>query len=363
MIDSADLPPSSFQKTGVKMSPKIFRFYTAVFVLGAFLAACGSSQGSPTATTDPNLVYTASAQTADARLTELVALTPSVTPQPPTYTPNPLQTFAAQTAAAMLTQAASLTPTPPATLPSTLPPTGSTGDLANWVMDVTIPDHTVVAPGQTFVKTWRIQNDGTSTWTTDYDLVFIDGQQMGTVTETPLTTTVSPGQQVDISVSLTAPTANGAYTGYWKMRNTAGAYFNYSVTVVIDVGSTGPTATTGPGTATVTPTQGGNPISNLSMSVDPPTYIGACPFVFTFSANFTLNQNATLTYVLEAGSDTPGFNFNLPPAQTQPFTAGTYGLSFPLEFTSSGTGWVRLHITAPVDMTSNQATFTITCQP
>jgi hypothetical protein len=99
------------------------------------------------------------------------------------------------------------------------------------------------------------------------------------------------------------------------------------------------------------------------MSVDQDTFLGPCPYTFTFAATFTLNQGATLTYKLEAGSDTPGFQFNLPGPQTSTFGPGTYSLTFPLEFTDSGTGWVRFHITAPVDITSNQASFNLTCTP
>jgi hypothetical protein len=98
------------------------------------------------------------------------------------------------------------------------------------------------------------------------------------------------------------------------------------------------------------------------MAVDEPIFSGACPHMFTFSASFTLDQAATLTYVLEAGSDTPGFQFNLPPAQTSPFSAGTYTLSFPLEFDSTANGWVRLHVTAPVDVTRTRPA-SLTCQP
>ena len=99
------------------------------------------------------------------------------------------------------------------------------------------------------------------------------------------------------------------------------------------------------------------------MTVDHDTYTGQCPYTFNFAATFTLSAGATLTYGLEAGTDTPGFQFNLPSPVTNTFGPGTYTLSFPMEFTSSGTGWVRLHITSPVDMTSNQATFNLTCTP
>ena len=123
---------------------------------------------------------------------------------------------------------------------------------------------------------------------------------------------------------MTAPTTLGTYTGYWKMRNATGGLFEYGVTVVIDVVSTLVTATTVPGaaTATPTPTLSSNPITNLAMSVSPPVYIGACPTAFTFAATFTLNQETTLTYQLEGYSDTAGFVFTLPAAQTQTFTAG-----------------------------------------
>lgn len=332
-------------------------------ILALFLAACGGGGGSPTSTIDSNLVLTAAAQTADARLTELVALTPSVTPQTPTLTPNPMLTAAAQTAAFVLTQTAAATLTPRSSPTATQPPVSSGGDVASWVADITIPDNTDVAPGSTFVKTWRIQNAGTTTWTTDYDLVFVTGEQMGTTSEVPVPTSVGPGQQVDISVTLTAPTVLGTYTGLWKMRNAAGTIFDYGMTVVIDVVGTLPTATTSSTSATATPTLSSNPITNLAMSVNPPAYIGTCPTVFTFTASFTLNQPTTLTYVLEGYSDTPGFTFTLPAAQTQSFNAGSFSLSFPLTFSSSGSGWVLLHITAPVNISTNPAIFSLTCQP
>ncbi len=345
------------------MSHKFYRFTIAAVILTVLLAACGGGKGTPTSTTDPNLVRTAAAQTADARLTELVAMTPSALPQTSTFTPDPTQTAAAMTAAAGLTQTAIATLTPRPSPTSTVPAPVNTGDASAWVADVTIPDNTDVTPGQVFVKTWRIQNTGVTTWTTDYDLVFVSGEPMGTTTEVAVPTSVAPGQQVDISVTLTAPSTLGTYTGYWKMRNAAGSFFEYGVTVVIDVVSSLVTATTAPGvTATPTPTLSSNPVTNLAMSVSPPVYIGACPTTFTFVATFTLNQETTLTYQLEGYSATPGFVFSLPGAQTQTLTAGAHSLSFPLQFTSSGDGWVLLHITAPVNISSNPGNFSLTCQ-
>jgi len=321
-----------------------------------------SSKTPASPTINPDLIYTAAAQTADARLTQIFQSTPSATPVIPTPTFDFVQTMAAQTASSLLTQAAALTPSPQASASSTSAPPGPTGDRAAYVADVTIPDGTVIASGAAFVKTWRLQNAGTTTWTTSYSLVFVSGEQMGTITSVPLAQSVAPGAQIDVSVNLVAPTNNGTYQGYWKMKNASGQFFNDSVYVLIAVGSGGATqpAKTSTPTSTGVPT---NPISSLNMSVDEDTFLGPCPYTFTFAATFTLSRGASLTYNLEAGSDTPGFQFVLPGPQTNTFGPGTYSLTFPLEFTDSGIGWVRFHVTVPVDMTSNQATFNLTCTP
>ena len=53
----------------------------------------------------------------------------------------------------------------------------STGGGAAFVSDVTIPDGTVMAPGQSFTKTWKLKNIGTTSWS-NYNLKFFDGEQM-----------------------------------------------------------------------------------------------------------------------------------------------------------------------------------------
>lgn len=349
------------------MNKKVL-FFTLVFLLmPILLMGCGSRE-SATPTTNPDLIYTAAAQTADVRLTQIYQSTPSATPVPPTPTFDPTQTAAAQTASAILTQSALVSLTPQGTVTQMVPtlPSNPQGDRSVYVSDVTIPDGSVIAPGAAFVKTWKLQNAGTTTWTTSYSFVFISGEQMGTITSVPLPQSVSPGQQVDVSVNMVAPATQGTYQGYWKMKNSAGQMFNDSVYVLIKVGTGGATQPVNTPGSSPSPTSTGSPgnlISSLTMSVDEGTYLGQCPHTFTFAATFTLSQSATLTYKLEANSDTPGFQFNLPGAQTSTFGAGTYSLSFPLAFTSSGTGWLRFHVTAPVDVTSNQVSFSLTCTP
>ena len=103
-------------------------------------------------------------------------------------------------------------------------------DWAKFVADVTIPDGTSFSAGTAFTKTWRLQNIGSCTWTTGYSLVFSSGEKMGGPDSVPLTTTVAPGQTVEISVNLTAPSAPGAYRGFWQLKNASGAVFGIGTT-------------------------------------------------------------------------------------------------------------------------------------
>ncbi len=103
-------------------------------------------------------------------------------------------------------------------------------DWAKFVADVSVPDGTSFSGGTAFTKTWRLKNNGTCTWTTGYSLVFASGEKMGGPESVPLTTTVAPGQSVDISVNLTAPAAGGSYRGFWQLKNASGAVFGIGTT-------------------------------------------------------------------------------------------------------------------------------------
>jgi len=196
------------------------------------LTACNLPQATPEPPSGPNAAFTAAAMTVAAQLTAIVqppaALTPSVTStsasaSAPTQTPTPQP-------ASVATSTSALTPTPTLIC-----------DQAQFVTDVSVPDDTSFSAGASFTKTWRIKNTGTCAWSPSYTLVFASGSSMGGPSTVGLTGIVNPGETVDISVNLTAPAASGDYTGYWKLRNTAGVTFT-SVYVKISVGDTGPFA-------------------------------------------------------------------------------------------------------------------------
>jgi len=125
-------------------------------------------------------------------------------------------------------------------------------DSAEFIANVNIPPGTVMFPGATFTKTWRLTNVGTCTWTTSYQLVFSNGEKMGGPSFSNLSINVAPGQTVDLSIHLTAPNTPGSYTGYWMFKNANGALFGigtstnepFSVNIIVSnstVTSTPPT--------------------------------------------------------------------------------------------------------------------------
>ena len=107
--------------------------------------------------------------------------------------------------------------------PTTPVPTAC--DKAAFVADVTVPDYTVFSPNTAFTKTWRLKNVGTCTWTTSYKLIWVSGNPMGAVYPVVFTSSVAPGQTVDISANMAAPSSAGTYQSNWMLQNASGANF------------------------------------------------------------------------------------------------------------------------------------------
>lgn len=89
----------------------------------------------------------------------------------------------------------------------------------------TVPDGTQFSPGQAFVKTWTLQNIGDCTWTPEYSLVFVRGEQMGGTSPAPIGQNVLPNGTIQIYLPQTAPTEPGEHQGYWKLRDPSGEEF------------------------------------------------------------------------------------------------------------------------------------------
>lgn len=123
-----------------------------------------------------------------------------------------------------------------------LPPPPPNNDNATFVADVTLPDGTVVSPGQNLGKIWRMRNTGSTTWGSGYQLVFIGGEQMGAPGNVSVPVT-APNQEVDISINLTAPSTGGDHVGHWRLRNPQGTYFGPTIWVHITIPNSSPPPT------------------------------------------------------------------------------------------------------------------------
>ncbi len=168
---------------------KLTRLFHVFIVCALFLGACNLPSNNP-----EGAAATYAAQTVEALLTP--SITPTISPASnntatPTLTPLPTNTN---------TPAPTATPTCPQ---------------AQFVTDVTIPDGTVMTPGQSFTKKWRIRNTGECAWN-GYNVVFDTGDSMGGPASKPVGV-VNPGQEIDVEVNLTAPATAGNYRGYWRI--------------------------------------------------------------------------------------------------------------------------------------------------
>jgi hypothetical protein len=98
-------------------------------------------------------------------------------------------------------------------------------DRATLVADVSVPPGTIFHPGDAVVKTWRLMNAGSCTWTTAYKLIFDRGYDFMTVRSVNLSKPVAPGQMADITLSFAAPDPVGTYESLWNLQGPAGTIF------------------------------------------------------------------------------------------------------------------------------------------
>jgi hypothetical protein len=188
-------------------------------VIPLIIASCTPAQPAPTP--DVSFIQTSAANTVIANFT----LTASAF----TSTPLAVSTNTALAPLATATQATTVS-TAAVALPTLLPGVTATRGLCDHYtysgdLDVTIPDGTQMTPGQQFVKTWKIKNDGICTWGAGYKLVYAGySDQMSGVAQV-INGVIGPGQEVEISVQFKAPTKAGEYVSAWTMQNASGIRF------------------------------------------------------------------------------------------------------------------------------------------
>jgi len=324
------------------MKQKKYGVISALAAMALFVSACaGASQPTP----DAAAISTVAAQTVEARFTQQAAANTATSPAP------------------VGTPLAPATPTlgfPPTqtTEPGQPTPTsnGKACYAASFVADVTVSDGKIIAPGAKFTKTWRIRNDGNCVWDRTYSMILESGDAMGAPPKVALTSTVTPGQTVDISLDMLAPTTPGSYTGYWRVATPFGGSFgvgSYDQSLIVKI--------------TVS-TQPSKDFGSVSVAYDmtrkPAKGCTDKGAGYTFSATITVNgpgeihyrwdrnpfdgvvEGGKLTFA-EAGSQTVYFTWTFQPQAVQNIDR-----------------WVALTtIINTVQTTYDKVTFNFTCTP
>ena len=223
---------------------------SSLTLLAAALLLAGCNMGATAEpTVDVNAINTAAVATAmgqlSAQLTQTALAAPSPTPLS-TVTLVPLPTSALPTVNTGAIPTLSFNTTPVAGFTQLASPaapaaTTSLGDSCNnsaYEVDVTIPDGTIMKPGEDFTKIWKIRNTGTCTWDEGYTFVFVGGDKTIDPRNFEFqkeSDFVAGGEAIDIAIKLTAPMAEGKYQGNWRMRSDSGTYFGETLTVVFEV--------------------------------------------------------------------------------------------------------------------------------
>jgi hypothetical protein len=105
---------------------------------------------------------------------------------------------------------------------------------AAFVSDVTIPPGTAFPPGVRMDKVWQVRNSGTCAWGVGYDLVFLEGEDLGAPETLPVPPTAA-GERVDLTVTLWAPAEVGTFANLWQLRSPDGQFFGPTLPLTIRV--------------------------------------------------------------------------------------------------------------------------------
>jgi hypothetical protein len=107
------------------------------------------------------------------------------------------------------------------------------------------------------------------------------------------------------------------------------------------------------------------PTPTITLSIDvtitfiaPPAFVGPCPIPVTGAGTITTNMPVTVTYIWERSAGP-----NLGSGSLAFAAAGTQNVTFAMNFFSTSGGTVRLHVTSPMNVTSDWLPYNIVCMP
>lgn len=108
---------------------------------------------------------------------------------------------------------------------------------SRFLEDVNVPDGTIMRPGTSFQKEWRLINPDAANicpWSRGFNAVWNDGPNLATASSFDIPE-ARPGEQVTVSVPMVAPRQPGTYRSVWILRTPQGTLFGDRFWVEIEV--------------------------------------------------------------------------------------------------------------------------------
>lgn len=307
--------------------PIKYKLFTLLLSLTIVVSACGTTNSTDTVATSVALTVQAqnAQQTAASPIPVLTETSIPALPSGAAPTQQPIPTFPPATGKDLACAKASL-------------------------VEETIPDGTIMKPGQQFTKTWRIQNTSNCVWDTNYKIVFWDGDLMGGGYVYNFPQQALPGDIVEVPLVLTAPAVDGNYQSYWKLQTPGGSTFGvgYDAAFWVDI-------------VVSSSTKVEYGVTSVTYSIDRSPATG-CPanVFYTIYATVSVNGPVTITYnwrksdgafenkrtikFTEAGSETVSMNWSI-----------HFG-------SATNERWAQLFTVAPIEQDFGKATFTYDCK-
>jgi hypothetical protein len=179
-------------------------------------------------------------------------------PEPSNLAPGSIETIVFETAAAAQTQTAIVLPPPTRTPTLTPPPTGTPTETSTPTATVVFipptprtlfkpyeagsackvvafePYNPVLAPRANFETTLTLQNTGNELWLDkNIDFKHSAGTDMHRTDVYDLPKSVAPGDQVTITLRMSAPRDPGTYTSTWVLAGKQNTLCKVSVTIIV----------------------------------------------------------------------------------------------------------------------------------
>ena len=105
---------------------------------------------------------------------------------------------------------------------------------ATFVADVTIPPGTAFPPGARLDKVWQVRNSGSCAWGMGYELVLVEGDNLGAPGAVPVPPTAA-GELADVALTFWAPAEVGAYDNRWRLQAPDGQFFGPELLLSVNV--------------------------------------------------------------------------------------------------------------------------------